>query len=145
LVLVNGDPPKGMSGAVGVAVSSDRAEAPGAVEWDRSIADLGERLMLGGLKHLRVIGAPARWHGVMRSRLDQRVTLQFQALSALNEDNADAALAGTDVLWLWGVSVNDAVLPRLEGSATLVSRSSAAPTAALASLLRALNPRTLAE
>jgi hypothetical protein len=49
------------------------------------------------------------------------------------------------VLWLWGVSVNDAVLPRLEGSATLVSRSSAAPTAALASLLRALNPRTLAE
>ena len=135
LVLVDGEPPLGLGGAVAVTVSAERAEAPGAGGWDRAINRLGESLMLSGRKHLRVIGAAVRWHGVIRSRLDSRITLQFQATAGLDVDTIPGVLKGTDVLWLWDVRVDSAAEEAIAASSVFVSRGKAGAVSALATLL----------
>lgn len=107
VVLVDGDPPEPMAGAVGVSVSPDRAEVPGARELVRRLERVAELLLLHGWRRVRAVGVPVRWHGLLRLRFDPRIELSIVPGGPRDRERAARDVDGVDVVWLWGVSGDD--------------------------------------
>ena len=78
LVLVGGpDVPEELD-VPSVVVSQDRADIPGANELSRRCTYLGERLMLRGWVRVALVGVARRWHSLLRSRIDRRISISFR-------------------------------------------------------------------
>lgn len=107
LVLFGGDVPDALTGVVGVSVALDRADMPGASALARLGEKVGEQLMLHGLRRVRAIGVPPRWHGMLRSGIDTRIELSIEPGGERDEARARRDALGADVVWLWGVGGDD--------------------------------------
>jgi len=78
LLLVGGEVPEGLlSGVVGVRVAPERGELPGWDDLRRELGRAAELLMLHGLRHVAVCGAPPGWHRLIREAFDPRIELRF--------------------------------------------------------------------
>ena len=77
LMLLDGPPPSELT-VPAIAVSDDRAEAPGGPTLDRQLHDLSEHMLLSGWRRLALVGVPTRWHEAIGQRLDRRVEVSFR-------------------------------------------------------------------
>lgn len=103
VLLFDGDVPGQLSGVVGVGVSPDRADLPGAAQLGRRVERVSELLMLNGWKQIRAVGVPPRWHGYLKHQLDARVDLHLVPGGPRDAARARQDVQGVDVVWLWGV------------------------------------------
>jgi hypothetical protein len=92
LMLLDGPPPEELT-APAVAVSEDRAEAPGAPSLDRQLHDLSEHMLLSGWRRLALVGVPPRWHDAIGHRLDRRVEVLFRPAGPWTAQQVDALQA----------------------------------------------------
>lgn len=107
VLLFDGDVPGKLSGVVGVGVSPDRADLPGASKLARLVERVGELLLLNGWKQIRAVGVPPRWHGFLKHQLDQRVDLHLVPGGPRTAETAARDVHGVDVVWLWAVEGDD--------------------------------------
>jgi hypothetical protein len=97
LLLVGGEVPDGLpAGVVGVRVAPERGELPGWNDLRRELSRTGEALMLHGLRHVSVSGAPPGWHRMIREAFDPRIELRFLPPGA-----TDSGEERQDVLIHW--------------------------------------------
>jgi hypothetical protein len=109
LVLVDGPPPESVSRAhATVSVAAERAEVPAAAALQRLLAQLGERLLLAGLRRFVVVGGKAVWHRLLKDHLDPRVELRSQVARSRDAAQAASDLERADLVLLWGVDVSPA-------------------------------------
>lgn len=109
LVLVDGPPPESVSRAhATVSVAAERAEIPAASALQRLLAQLGERLLLAGLRRFVVVGGKAVWHRLLKDHLDPRVELRSQVARSRDAAQAASDLERADLVLLWGVDVSPA-------------------------------------
>ncbi len=109
LVLVDGPPPESVARAhATVSVAAERAEVPAAAALQRLLAQLGERLLLAGLRRFVVVGGKAVWHRLLKDHLDPRVELRSQVARSRDAAQAAGDLERADLVLLWGVDVSPA-------------------------------------
>ncbi|MCB9671977.1 MAG: hypothetical protein H6736_13070 [Alphaproteobacteria bacterium] len=114
LLLVDGKPPEGVSGAM-VSVSPDRSEVPGAAEWRRLTGKVSEALMLLGARRVLVVGGPVRMHRLLANAFDPRIEVRFRPTDRVHPVDAEADVGRTDAVVLWCVDV-DAEADRIYGT-----------------------------
>lgn len=108
LLLVDGELPASITrGAAVVTVAPARAEVPSASALAKRANQLSERLLLHGMRRLRVLGGQPRWQRYLADALDTRI--EVRTAPAVGTRTADAAM--DDVTWadgivLWDVSVS---------------------------------------
>lgn len=106
LVLVGGPVPDGL-GIPGVSVAPERAELAGAPALDRAGARLSEQWMLFGFRAVTLVGVPPRWHSLVRSLVDARVSLSFvPPHSPLPE-----RVGSSEAWFVWGTTPDDQTRP----------------------------------
>lgn len=101
LVLVGGAIPEALQGVGAITVAPDRAELPDARELERLLAEIGEQLLLLGLRRLVVVNAAPRWRRLLRDGLDARIDLAFFPAPGPEPEQ----MGRLDALALWRVSV----------------------------------------
>lgn len=106
LILLDGPVPEGFKGAA-VAVSPDRAEAPGADTLGRLASKVGEQMLLNGYRRLRFVGVGPRWHGALRGRLDRRLDVHFVPGGPRDAARAADDAEGVDVVCYADTAVAD--------------------------------------
>lgn len=104
LLLVDGKPPEGISGAM-VAVSPERSEVPGAAEWRRLTGKISESLMLLGARRVTIVGGPSKMHRLLANAFDPRIEVRFRPTRKVVAVDAEADVSRTDSLVLWDVEV----------------------------------------
>ncbi len=126
LVLLDGPPPAELT-VPAVAVSEDRAEAPGAPTLDRQLHDLSEHMLLSGWRRLALVGVPPRWHAAIGHRLDRRVEVSFRPAGSWT--HAQVANVQADLVGAVGLDAPDeavesspAVWVREDGLSSLLRR-----------------------
>jgi len=107
LVLVGGEVPDGLS-VPGVSVSPDRADLPGADVLGRAVGKLAEQWLLFGFRTVTLAGVPPRWHGLLRSLVDKRVTIHFVPPPS----GPPEALGPSEAWFAWGPPPTDAAVDR---------------------------------
>lgn len=106
MLLLDGSPPEELSVAA-VAVSPERADAPGAETLSRLCGKLGEQLLLSGFRRLRFVGVGPRWHEPVRARLDRRIEVDFRPGGPRDAARITGDAEGVDLVLYVGVEVGE--------------------------------------
>jgi hypothetical protein len=121
LVLVDGAPAEAISRAgPTVVVASERAEVPGAAALGRMLANLGEAMLLNGMRRVVLVGGRPTWHRVLREGLDPRLDLRSVAAKVRDAIQASTDVVGADLVVLWGVELVPAARAVYTGSRAVV-------------------------
>jgi hypothetical protein len=92
------------TGVAAVIVGAERAEATDAVDLQRTLVKLGERLLLHGLRRVAVIGGRPSLHKQLREGVDGRIELRFSPPTVRARSDAEADVQRTDLVVLWAVA-----------------------------------------
>jgi hypothetical protein len=107
MVLVGGPVPTGLGKSLAVVeVAPERAELPAAAALERHLKELGERLLLNGLRRLTLIGGRPTWQRLLRERLDPRIEVRCIPGSMRTAHLAEADVVRTDAVVLWDVEMS---------------------------------------
>ena len=106
MLLLDGSPPDELS-VPAVAVSPERADAPGAETLGRLCGKLGEQLLLSGFRRLRFVGVGPRWHEPVRARLDRRIEVDFRPGGPRDAARITGDAEGVDLVLYVGVEVGE--------------------------------------
>lgn len=98
IVLVAGEAPASLQGVAAITVAPERAELPDAREIERLLTEIGEQLLLNGLRRLVIVNAAPRWQRLIREGLDRRVEAAFRPVPG---PDSDPALSRVDAVVLW--------------------------------------------
>ncbi len=102
LLLVDGQPSESLKrGSATVTVAPERAEVPSAATLDKLISRCSERLLLHGLRRVRIVGAHPRWQRMLREGLDARIELAFATPVRRDATLATGDAVSSDLVVLW--------------------------------------------
>ncbi len=107
LVLVEGDVGEELAHKAAVSVAPNRAELPSRHHLRQAVAELGEILLLNGMRRVRLVGGRPVWHRMLRGQMDPRVEWTFLPAAERSKVQAEEDVQRTDLLILWNVDVND--------------------------------------
>ncbi len=105
-------------GMAPVVVAEARCEVCAGSNMARGFARLSEALMLNGLRRITIVGGTVGYHRHIRQGIDERIEVKLvEGTRRRTRRQADRDVDGSQLVVVWGGSLDDAAVHSLYGAA----------------------------